>query len=490
MDLSHGLIKPSTLYYGDCLEVMERWSPGQADLIYLDPPFNSKTDYNILFGTKSDEKSAQFLAFQDTWQWDDDAAQSVQEFKDAAGNPAYKVIRGLAEILGESGMLAYLVYMAKRLIPIRQVLKPTGSIYLHCDPTASHYLKLLMDAIFGARNFRNEIVWCYTGPSNTKRWWPRKHDVLLFYAGRTGGESWIFNSDTVKIPYVKLKTGKTKGIFKKEATLSEKGKVPEDYWLEDRDGMTPVGRIKSERLGYPTQKPVALLERIIKASSKPGDLVLDPFCGCGTTVVAAHNTGRQWAGIDISVFAVENVMRLRLSKFGVQCSTDGIPMDLASAEYMVKQKEYGAFETWAINKVDGMVPNTKQVGDRGLDGRGTLLSKVAGYEGKVVLAQVKSGKPTMDNVRAFRQVLDREGAVAGVFITLKRNWTRGMEKEFQAGGWFSPEGAATKYPCLQFWSIEDYFENNTRPNLPPLANPYTGKPMQRTLYEQPAKTNG
>ena len=245
MDLTQGLIRPSTLYYGDCLEVMDRWSPGQVDLIYLDPPFNSKTDYNILFGTKSDGKSAQMLAFADTWQWDDEAAQSVQEFKDAAGNPASKAIRGFAEILGESGMLAYLAYMAKRLLPMRRVLKSTGSIYLHCDPTASHYLKLLMDSIFGARNFRNEIVWCYSGPGSPKmRQFNRKHDLILWYSM---GEKWVFNRDEVCIPHKRLNTNR-KGAAIPDALTPElreeylkRGKVPETWWPD----FTPVGRLNS-----------------------------------------------------------------------------------------------------------------------------------------------------------------------------------------------------------------------------------------------------
>ncbi len=201
--------------------------------------------------------------------------------------------------------------------------------------------------------------------------------------------------------------------------------------------------------------------------------------------MAAQRTGRRWAGIDISVFAVETVMKRRLRRVGVPCETEGIPVDYESAKFMVKQKKYGPFETWAINLVDGMVPNTKQVGDGGLDGRGTLLNKAENYERKLVLAQVKSGRPSMDNVRAFGQVLEREGAVAGVFITLGRNWTTGMEAEFRGAGRFVLEGATTTYPRLQFWSVEDHFRRNTRPNLPPLADPYTGKPMNLTLYEQP-----
>ncbi len=195
-----------------------------------------------------------------------------------------------------SDMAAFLCWLGVRLMEMRRVLRDDGSIYLHIDHTAHAYVKALMDGIFGRSNFRNEIVWAYTGPSNTKRWFPRKHDTILFF---TKSDLWSFNGDDVRTSYVKRDTGRTSGIFKKRAILSEKGKIPEDWWLEDRDGMTPVGRLKRERTGYPTQKPLALYERIIKASSNQGDLVLDPFAGCATTPVAAERLGRRWVGIDI-----------------------------------------------------------------------------------------------------------------------------------------------------------------------------------------------
>jgi len=182
--------------------------------------------------------------------------------------------------------------MGVRVLEMHRVLKDTGSIYLHCDPTASHYLKAMLDAIFGRKNFRNEIVWAYTGPSNTKRWFPRKHDVILFYVKTDDAP---FNWQDVRVPYQKLETGNTKGIFKQSATLDSKGKVVEDWW----HNITPVGRIAKERVGYPTQKPLALYKRMIQASSNPGDMVLDPFAGCATTCVAAEQLGRQWIGIDI-----------------------------------------------------------------------------------------------------------------------------------------------------------------------------------------------
>ncbi len=241
--------------------------------------------------------------YTDIWSWEEDITEDwMLELADRPHlSGIYKLIDATRYVHGD-GVAAYLCYMAVRIIEIRRVLKPTGSLFLHCDHTANGYLRQLLDAVFGPDNFRNEIVWCYTGPSNTKRWFPRKHDSVFFY---TKGNKWTFNPDSVRIPYVKLETGNTSGIFNRAATLDDAGKVPEDYWLEGRDGMTPVGRRANERTGYPTQKPVALAERIIRASTNPGDIVLDCFAGCAYAAVAAEMLGkdnpeqaRQWVACD------------------------------------------------------------------------------------------------------------------------------------------------------------------------------------------------
>ena len=237
--------------------------------------------------------------YTDIWSWEEDIHEDWM--LELEGRPhlsgIHKLIDATRYVHGDS-VAAYLCYMAVRLIEIRRVLKPTGSLYMHCDYTASGYLRQLLDAVFGADNFKNEIAWCYTGPSNTKRWFPRKHDSVFFYAK---GNKWTFNPDSVRIPYLKLETGNTAGIFKQAATLDDAGKVPEDYWLEGRDGMTPVGRRAKERTGYPTQKPVALAERIIQASSNPGDVVLDCFAGCAYAAVAAERLERQWVACDFNL---------------------------------------------------------------------------------------------------------------------------------------------------------------------------------------------
>ena len=256
--------------------------------------------------------------FKDRWRWDKDVHEewtdsiqddwpAVWEVIDMANRTWHpkRVQLKSGDYAYRSGMGAFLCWLGVRLMEMRRVLREDGSIYLHIDHTAHAYVKCLMDAIFGWKNFRNEIVWCYTGPSNTKRWFPRKHDTILFY---TKSEKWFFNSDAVRIPYKQLNIQHRQvgggGIGGKLTPdnvdrYRRKGKMPEDYWLEDRDGMTPVGRLKNERTGYPTQKPLALYRRVIEASSNEGDLVLDPFCGCATTPVAAEQLKRRWVGMDI-----------------------------------------------------------------------------------------------------------------------------------------------------------------------------------------------
>ena len=304
-------VRNRTIFHGDNLEFLRGINSETIHLIATDPPFKKGRDFHATPGSL-----AHGASFKDRWSWEQDVQGDwVDKIKDD-WPAAYAVIESTRLSYGED-MSAFLCWLGVRLMEMRRVLRQDGSLYLHIDHTAHAYVKALLDSIFGVQNFRNEIVWCYTGPSNTKRWFPRKHDVILYY---TKGKSWTFNGDDVKIPYVKRDTGKTSGIFKKRAVLSDKGKISEDYWLEDRDGMTPVGRRKQERTGYPTQKPIALYERIIKASSNPGDVVLDPFCGCATTPVAAERLGRQWIGMDIWDKAHDTVLS-RLERNGLAVPT-------------------------------------------------------------------------------------------------------------------------------------------------------------------------
>ena len=482
----------NTLYYGDCLDVMAGLPSESVDLIYLDPPFNSKANYNILF-SPDDGKSrrskapvAQMMAFSDTWTWNVDAAQRVSEIENAIAHPAHKSITGLKYLLGESGMLSYISYMAARLVGMKRLLKPTGSIYLHCDPTASHYLKMVLDDIFGANNFLNEIVWCYShGGKSTKRF-GRKHDCIFWYSSSGG---YVFNGDDVRI---EMKSGKesfggrletdedgrkyrlvygtknSKGETRYYKYYLDRGKVPEDYWTDINSLQSGV----DERLGYPTQKPEALLERIIKASSNEGDVVLDPFCGCGTTVAAAAKLSRKFIGIDISPYAIGIIKTRRLASMNVDVNVEGIPKDMLGARMMAKAQPF-KFEAWAVTQIPGLAPNEKQVGDKGVDGRGLLLNKLKD-KSELVLAQVKGGKVTAGQVRDFVGAMELENASMGVFISLDPVTSPQAKRIAASKG--QVRVGMFKYPALQLWSMEDYF-NGVMPNLPPLADPYTGKPI-------------
>ncbi len=381
-------------------------------------------------------------------------------------------------------MLAYTSYMAERLTECWRLLKDSGSLFLHCDPTAGHYLKILLDVIFGSASFRNEIVWCYPpGGSGPKLAFHRKHDLIYYY-----GKSQKVG--TFHRPYGDLPES-TRLTYRK---IDEDGRRYKEYpggrtYLDEIDGrpipdwwtdIVSLGQAVSakERLGYPTQKPVALLERILRAASDEGDLVLDPFCGCGTTIDAAQRLNRRWLGIDISPFAIDLIRERRLPE--LEIPTHGIPIDLASAERLAQEKPFD-FEKWAVTRIEGLLPNERQVGDGGIDGRGQLLNPTAEMKSGLVLAQVKGGGFSQNDLRAFKGVMADEGAAFGVFITLTRlrKKQRRKAQAFAARSGEHQQGANT-YPRLQLWSIEDHFAGR-HPILPTLADPYTGKAKQRTL---------
>ena len=473
----------NSLHYGDCLEVMHPWPDETIDLGYFDPPFNSNAKYHQLYDTGDDNRGtrdAQLQAFDDAWRWNATAAERVAKLLNAPAHPAHRVIEAFAKWPGEGGMLAYLSYMAERIAVLHRLLKPTGSVYLHCDATAAHPLKLLMDCIFRPENFRNEIVWCYKGPSNTKRWFPRKHDTIFFY-GKTPEAK--FYPDGARVAYSRITgTGQTslargsrtqEEVEALETAYAERGKLVEDYWTDiPAGGHMP----KHERLGYPTQKPLALLERIIKASTVEGDIVLDPFCGCGTTVAAADNLNRKWLGIDISPHALEVI---KLNRFpGRAIPTSGIPADFAAAAQLAKENPRH-FEVWALNCASqGFAPNDVQTGDGGIDGRGYTINYPDGMDSKLVLAQVKGGRFQLGQLRDFLWTLEREKAAMGVFITLNPVTSRNAQTEILRLGTVTI-GTET-YPRVQTWSLKAHFEGH-RLRLPDMRNPYTGKPLQPSL---------
>ena len=444
---------PNKLYFGDCLDVMREDVPDESvDLIYLDPPFNSKRLYNAFIG------GAQWVAFDDTWRW----SEAVDDFHEVAASPSYSgMIEGLRQIVGEGAELAYLSYMANRLIECHRVLKPTGSIYLHCDPTMSHYLKIVMDAIFEQRNFRNEIVWAYRGGGSPRKDFGRRHDVILRY---TVSSKYTFNRDPIRIPY------QAEGINRTDASMWGRhrgvskiykphrlGKVPEDWW--------PINVLNSnspERTGYPTQKPLSLLDRILKASSNEGDVVLDPFCGCGTTVHAAQALGRRWIGIDICVNAckvIENRLSSHFDSLWDNIEFIGMPKTIDDAKTLASLDKF-RFERWAASLVDGMESNTRQRGDKGIDGRGRIPIQKGQFIDLV--SQVKGGGTGPGDVQAFNGARQQALADLGIFTCFENRVTQRMRDAAASTGRFMG------VPVVQIFTVDDYFAGRI-PALPRVA---------------------
>lgn len=449
------------LYYGDCLDILRLLPASCADLIYLDPPFNSKRDYNA-FLTASEPKGAdaQITAFKDTWWWGEQAEREYAELlaNPGAGALGETIMPALRGFLAQSDMMAYLTMMASRLIEMRRVLKETGSIYLHCDPTASHYLKIIMDGILGPGNFRNEIVWCYRGAGYPKRDFGRRHDIIFRYSK---GKQYVFNLDDVRTPYAKAteerfkhKIGNVrKGIDYGDQSLHPAGKHPDDWWE-----IQPIAPSAKDRLGYPTQKPLGLLERIVLASSNAGDIVLDPFCGCGTSLHAAEKLGRKWIGIDITHLAI-GLIRQRLQKAFPNCRfrEEGMPKDLASARVLATSNGLEGryqFQYWALF-LAGALPsqNKKKGADKGVDGFIWFFdSPEAGDAPKKIIFSVKSGKIPPGHIRELAGLL-KEPVEIAVLLTLEEP-SRPMLAEAAAAGYFIYANGY-KVPRIQIITVEN-----------------------------------
>ncbi len=508
---------PSMLYYGDNLDILRRYVADESvDLIYLDPPFNSARNFNVLFAEQDGTRAAaQIKVFEDTWRWDAAAAAAYEEIVEQGGKPS-QMLQAFRLFLGDNDMLAYLSMMAPRLVELRRVLKRTGSIYLHCDPTASHYLKLLMDAVFGPDKFRTEIIWkrssAHSDTKQGRKQHGRIHDVLLFYAN---GDDWIWNpvytpydeqyvEDFYK--YVEEGTGRSYRLgdltgpggaakgnpqyevlgvtrywrYSKEkmGELIKKGRVVQtkpdgvpaykryldempgvplqDLWMDIR----PISSQSAERLGYPTQKPEALLERIIASSSNEGDLVLDPFCGCGTTIAAAQKLNRRWIGIDITHLAI-NLIRTRLrDSYGDSAKFEviGEPTTVEDAEELARTDQY-QFQWWALGLVGARPVEQKKGADKGIDGR--LYFHEEGEKGKQTrqaIFSVKAGHVTSSHVRDLVGVLTRERAELGVLISFEEP-TRDMRKEAASAGFYeSPWG---KHSRVQLFTVGELLEGKS-----------------------------
>jgi DNA modification methylase len=517
------------LYYGDNLDILRRYIADESvDLIYLDPPFNSSADYNVLFAEQDGSRSAaQIKAFGDTWRWDESAALAFEEIVEQGG-PVSQAMQAFRQLLGHSNVLAYLAMMAPRLVELHRVLKPTGSIYLHCDSTASHYLKILLDAIFGPRSYQNMIIWKRTSAHNDPKRYGRISDHILFYAkaggtktfNRVAGEysdeqlaryryedtrgryraenltaphfsptrtiewrgthpggdrQWRFSEEELERLYAEgrimlTQEGKPRKDGLKEYLDEAEGPALQDIWTD-----IGLGPTATERLGYPTQKPEALLERIINASSNPGDVVLDPFCGCGTAIAAAQKLGRQWIGIDITHLAI-SLMRTRLrDSFGdlVKYRVIGEPTTLQDATALAEQDKF-QFQYWALGLVGARPQEQKKGADHGIDGR-LFFHDEAGGATKQVIFSVKGGHTQVGDVRDLRGVIDREQAQIGVLISLQEP-TQPMRTEAASAGFY--ESHWGKHPRLQVLTVADLLAGK-QVDMPPIRQ------VNRTFKQAP-----
>jgi site-specific DNA-methyltransferase (adenine-specific) len=455
------------LYYGDNLAVLRaQVEDASVDLVYLDPPFNSNATYNILFRSPAGAQAdAQIEAFEDSWHWNDSAEDAFDQVARSGNTKAFDLLNAMRAFLGENDMMAYLAMMAVRLLELHRVLKPTGSLYLHCDPTASHYLKLLLDGVFGKREFRNEVIWCYRKWSVAQGQFPRNHDVILFYSRDHRAQ--VFHTlygdpspGTLKRWGGRRQQAVFEGGVRKVTSTDDTAQTPlPDWW--DVSVLNPNAK---ERLGYPTQKPLALLERIVAASSNPGDVVLDPFCGCGTAIHAAEKLGRRWIGIDVTHLAISLIeKRLRDAFPAIAFTVEGTPKDLASAQDLAARDKY-QFQWWAVSMVDAMPYGGKKKGaDGGVDG--LIYFKPDGRRTEKAIVSVKGGANVgVAMIRDLHSAMEREKAPIGVFITAALP-TAAMEREAAAVGRFTAEATGRSHARLQIITLAELFAGK-RPDIP------------------------
>jgi site-specific DNA-methyltransferase (adenine-specific) len=534
-------ITTNTLFYGDNLSILREYIPDESvDLVYLDPPFNSNRNYNVLFKDESGrEAEAQIEAFEDTWHWGPGPERAYQELVTESADEVSKAISALRDLIGTNQVMAYLVMMAARLVELHRVLKPTGSLYLHCDPTSSHYLKVILDTIFGPTRFLNEIAWKRTTAHNDPKRYGRIQDRLLFYS-KTADKT--FNH--VPGPYSNEQLGRYKyhderGSFRAEnltaphfsptRTIEWRGTHPgaNRQWrfsVEELERLYAEGRIllqrngsprkdgykvymdeaegpalqdiwtdiglgptAGERLGYPTQKPLALLERIVSVSSKPGDVVLDPFCGCGTAIAAAQTLERRWIGIDVTHLSIA-LMKYRLEAMfpGIELQVIGEPEDVGSARQLALDDRY-QFQWWALSLIRAKPLGAKGSGkagkkgsDKGIDGVINFVDD-RGSKPKRILVQVKSGKVKSGDIRDLRGTVEREGAAMGVFITLEES-SRDMRTEAVSAGFYHSQGWGQDYPKIQILTVEELL-HGAEVKMPPQYG--TFKEAQRVRLQGP-----
>lgn len=520
------------LYYGDNLDILRRKVKDDSiDLCYIDPPFNSKRNYFQIYNNVGKDDQAQAQAFIDTWTWNELALAGFQEiitgYEGRYTQQTIELLKGLRAVLSDGGLLAYIVSMTQRVNEIQRVLKPTGSFYLHCDPTASHYLKLVLDSVFCARggDYLNEIVWPRTNAHNMKtRGYIRSNDILFFYVK---GKDFIWNQPYTSYSQAQLKrykpdesgrlyTGqdltmsgnsnrnfvwrgvkppKNRGWAVSEEQLEKwwsEGKILKKLdgkprfdglkvYLDEKPGkavgtnwtdIERIGNTSDERLGYPTQKPEALLERIIQASSNEGDTVLDAYCGCGTTVAVSQRLRRNWVGIDITYQSIAVILKRLEDSFGAavmeSVTLDGIPRDMESARALANKKDDRVrkeFEKWALLTYckNRATINEKKGADKGVDGMAYMVTGV-GTTNRVIF-QVKSGKVQRNDIATLNSDRQRENAALAIFITLEEP-TKPMKEEALAAGAYHHELLNRDYPRIQIVTIKEMLEDGKRIDLP------------------------
>ena len=474
------------LYYGDNLEVLRRYIKDESvDLCYIDPPFNSKRNYNQIYNNIGAEDKAQAQAFIDTWEWDDHAIHGINEilinYHGLFTQQCMALITGLSNVLGKGSLLAYLVSMTLRITEIHRVLKPTGSFYLHCDPTASHYLKLILDGVFCSQRgeFQNEIIWSYNTGGKGKSRFLRKHDVILWYSKT---KNYLFNRNEISIPR-KIGTAHLKyGVDedgreyyedfsprksgKQYRWYLDEGLTPMDVWID----IQAINPSATERLGYPTQKPESLLERIIKASSNENDIVLDAYCGCGTTVAVCQKLDRQWIGIDITYQSISLILKRLEDSFPGVLKTiklHGIPKDIESARALANKTDDRTrkeFEKWAIltytnNKA---VINAKKGADKGIDG--IVYFQGDKNDPEKIIFQVKSGKVKSGDIRDLLGTMTIESASLAIFITLEEP-TKDMLKTAKSAGFYQSKYMSHSCDKIQIVTIKEIIEDQQRLNI-------------------------
>lgn len=418
------------LYVADCLNVLRGKKSDIVDLIYLDPPFNSKRDYNLSFtGSEAQEKK-----FQDTWNWTESLHAEKDDIRNS-GHPVWKLI--LPHV--ESNRGPYLTFMTSRLIELHRVLKSTGTLYLHCDPTMSHYLKIVLDSIFGDPAFRNEIVWSYALGGSGKMDFSRKHDIILRY---TKSRNWVFHKpQELATSSSCLKYGTMKGM--------------RDVWYYT------MGNKDLERVGYPTQKPIKLLERIIKASSNEGDLVLDPFCGSSTTLIAAAKLKRNWVGIDVS-HSARGLLDFRLHKEGIKDKyvLHGIPEDWRSAKQL-SEENVTEFKHWAISELRRQLTGLSPVKHESHELYYHLYFRTtAQVDGTILVRIVK--KASVEQVHRMRADITDKEAKGGIIVTLHDAVNDVSEAALRVGRYKTQSGVYSK---VQIVSIKDMLQGKL-PRIP------------------------